>query len=209
MLHSDTFYLHPILEYDRPLRYFPLTVSWPDLHVLSSQPLSISVCAAHTRSNMLICSEIQNIFYTKPSLIIGMACSALMIHIYLCVMSRWLLRPTVGRFLLTTVSQDLSSQPVKLGADGNLECEYQCQYPVTVDLSTPSLVIAPQFVSTCECLSRVLLIRFRFIISILNCDKEANIWTYLNRVYCVKLREIIYNWVTTKFDEIHFHSSEN
>ena len=121
MLHSDTFYLHPILEYDRPLRYFPLTVSWPDLHVLSSQPLSISVCAAHTRSNMLICSEIQNIFYTKPSLIIGMACSALMIHIYLCVMSRWLLRPTVGRFLLTTVSQDLSSQPVKLQTDGNLE----------------------------------------------------------------------------------------
>ena len=144
MLHSDTFYLHPILEYDRPLRYFPLTVSWPDLHVLSSQPLSISVCAAHTRSNMLICSEIQNIFYTKPSLIIGMACSALMIHIYLCVMSRWLLRPTVGRFLLTTVSQDLSSQPVKLETDGNLELTLltacPVQLPVTVDLSTSSLV---------------------------------------------------------------------
>ena len=135
------FCLHPILEYDRPLHYFPLTVSWPDLHVLSSQPLSISVCAAHTRSNMLICSEIQNIFYTKPALIIGMACSALMIHIYLCVMSRWLLRPTVGRFLLTTVSQDLSSQPVKLQTDGNLELTAcPVQLPVTVDLSTSSLV---------------------------------------------------------------------
>ena len=47
----------------------------------------------------------------------------------------------VGRFLLTTVSQDLSSQPVKLQTDGNLELTAcPVQLPVTVDLSTSSLV---------------------------------------------------------------------
>ena len=47
----------------------------------------------------------------------------------------------VGRFLLTTVSQDLSSQPVKLQTDGNLELTAcPVQLPNTVDLSTSSLV---------------------------------------------------------------------
>ena len=91
---------------------------YPDLTYMSwhSSPVSSSVCAVHTcsYSNINLPRNIEIYFILN-----GIVYNALMIS--LCVTLRWLLRPTVGRFLLTTVSQDLSSQPVKLQTDGNLE----------------------------------------------------------------------------------------
>ena len=115
---------------------------YPDLTYMSwhSTPVSISVCAVHTWSYSNNLTKYWDIFWTKPSCYWNnIEYNALMIS--LCVTLGWLLRPTVGRFLLTTVSRDLSSQPVKLQTDGNLELTAcPVQLPVTVDLSTSSLV---------------------------------------------------------------------
>ena len=137
-------YLSPLLDLDLlELRwpskcYFQLYVlSSPNIGVWPTTPLLSSygiltwptcpdtpvpcpfLCARFTLDHIqIIWRNIEINFELIPPAT-GIIYNALMIS--LCVTLGWLLRPTVGRFLLTTVSQDLSSQPVKLQTDGNLE----------------------------------------------------------------------------------------